>query len=275
MDTHFTPYIPCFESSTRSVAEAAKVYLRGLFQASRANMECMADVVATSHYQWMHHMLSESAWDRAGARRQLVADANAHFGRGGTAFVIDESEFAKKGEHSAGVARQWNGRLGKTDNSQVGVFAAITRGGVAALVDAELYLPESWASDPARCKAAGIPESAQTFRTKGEMALGMVLRARCNRLQLDCGWPLMGATDSCRGCSTRWTTSGKFSSPRCIRIRRSICLTQPLWCLNKPGEGERRAAAGEWGGASGGSRLGYRAAGKGVVSDETEGWGEG
>ena len=177
----------------------------------------MADVVAGSHPQRPRHMPSESARDRAGVLRQLVADANAHFGRGGTALVIDESGFAKRGEPSAGVARQWNGRLGKTDNSQVGVpqgdflrgvpqgdflrgvpqgdflrgvpqgdflrgvFAALTRGEVAALVDAEPYLPESWTRDPARCEAAGIPEPAREFRAKGEM----VLRARRNGLQFD------------------------------------------------------------------------------------------
>lgn len=182
LDTHFSSYVPRFESATRSVAEAARAYLRGLYQSDRANMERMADVVAGSRYQRLHHMLSESGWDRPGVLRQLAADANAHFGRGGTALVFDESAFAKKGEHSAGVARQWNGRLGKTDNSQVGVFAAITRGGVAALVDAELYLPEVWTNDQARCEAAGIPESARAFRTKGEIVLEMLLRARCNGL---------------------------------------------------------------------------------------------
>ena len=44
----------------------------------------------------------------------MIADANAHFGYA-SALVIDESAFAKKGGMSAGVARQWNGRLGKTD----------------------------------------------------------------------------------------------------------------------------------------------------------------
>ena len=193
LDSHFAPYIPCFESTTRSVAEAAKSYPRGLYQSTRANMERMADVVAGSHPQRPRHMPSESARDRAGVLRQPVADANAHLGRGGTALVIDESGFAKKGEPSAGVVRQWNGRLGKTDNSRVGVpqgdflrgvFAALTRGEVAALVDAEPYLPESWTRDPARCEAAGIPEPAREFRTK-EMALEMVLRARRNGLQFD------------------------------------------------------------------------------------------
>lgn len=106
----------------------------------------------------------------------MIADANAHFGYA-CALVIDESAFAKKGEMSAGVARQWNGRLGKTDNSQVGVFAAVTRDGVAALIEGELFVPESWFADPARCKEAGIPETTE-FCTKGEMALTMIHRLR-------------------------------------------------------------------------------------------------
>lgn len=136
----------------------------------------MAETVSGSQYQRLHHMLSESAWDRRDVRRQLIADANAHFGHA-SALVIDESAFAKKGEMSAGVARQWNGRLGKTDNSQVGVFAAVVRDRVAALVEGELYVPEEWFDDPARCKDAGIPEGME-FRTKGAMALAMIHRLR-------------------------------------------------------------------------------------------------
>ena len=121
-------------------------------------------------------MLSESAWDRGGVRRQLIVDANAHFGHA-SALVIDESAFAKKGDMSAGVARQWNGRLGKTDNSQVGVFAAMVKNGVSALVEGELYIPEEWFADPARCREAGIPDGAE-FRTKGEIAFSMMHRLR-------------------------------------------------------------------------------------------------
>ena len=86
----------------------------------------MAEQVAGSHYQRLHHMLSESNWSRAEVRQQLIGEANAHFGHG-TTLVFDESVFAKKGDKSVGVARQWNGWLGKTENSQVGVFAALVR----------------------------------------------------------------------------------------------------------------------------------------------------
>lgn len=83
---------------------------------------------------------------------------------------------------SAGVARQWNGRLRKTDNSQVGVFAAVTRDGVVAVVKGELYVPEEWFLDPKRCADAGIRENLE-FRTKDEMALSMVHRLRSEELR--------------------------------------------------------------------------------------------
>jgi SRSO17 transposase len=151
-------------------------------------MEKMAEVVSGSAYQRLHHMLSESAWDRRNVRWQLITDANTCFGYP-SALVIDESAFAKKGDKSAGVARQWNGRLGKTDNSQVGVFAAVARDGVAAVVDGELYVPEDWFADPVRCLEAGMPEGLE-FRTKGEVVAdylkqrvwlwdGVERRARC------------------------------------------------------------------------------------------------
>jgi SRSO17 transposase len=176
-DSHFTPYLHCFQSRTRSVEDTARRYLHGLFQSSRRNLECMAETVADSRYQPRHHMLSESNWDRRAVRRQRVVDANAHFGYP-SALLLDESAFGKKGNMSAGVARQWNGRLGKVDNCQVGVFAAVTRDGVASVVDADLYLPKTWTQDTTRCEVVGVPEEAQTFRTKGEIALDMVMRLR-------------------------------------------------------------------------------------------------
>ncbi|MDP3440546.1 MAG: IS701 family transposase [Azonexus sp.] len=134
--------------------------------------------MAGSHYQRLHHMLSESNWSRAEVRQQLIVDANAHFGHG-AALVFDESAFAKKGDKSVGVARQWNGRLGKTDNSQVGVFAALVRDCACALVDGELFVPEHWFDDQERSQKAGIPETlALAFRTKGEIALALLLRLR-------------------------------------------------------------------------------------------------
>ncbi len=144
----------------------------------------MNETVADSRYQSLHHMLSASTWDRGEVRQQLIRDANACFGHA-SALVIDESACGKKGDKSAGVERQWNGRLGKVENSQVGVFAALTREGVSALVEGELFVPEKWFADRARCAEAGIP-ATQEFRTKGEMALDMVWRLRREGLHFSC-----------------------------------------------------------------------------------------
>ncbi len=118
-------------------------------------------------------MLSESNWSSTKVRQQLITDANTQFGHG-AALVFDEFAFAKRGEKSVGVARQWNGRLGKTEKSQAGIFAALVRDRACALVDGELFVPEHWFDDPERCREACIPESL-AFRTKGQIALDGVV----------------------------------------------------------------------------------------------------
>jgi SRSO17 transposase len=91
--------------------------------------------------------------------------------------VIDESAFTKKGSHSAGVARQHNGRLGKEDNCQVGVFLVGVTPVGSALLDHQLFLPESWCA-PTRAATdrrdrAHIPEEVP-FRTKPRIGAELV-----------------------------------------------------------------------------------------------------
>jgi SRSO17 transposase len=101
---------------------------RGLMQARRKNMERMAEVVPESDEQALQHFLSNSNGDARGILDQVPLEADALLG--GTeesALLIDESGISKKGNESVGVARQWNGRLGKVDTCQVGVCAALSR----------------------------------------------------------------------------------------------------------------------------------------------------
>lgn len=119
-------------------------------------------------------MLTEGAIDWDGFCDQIAQDTDALLGGAESVLVIDESAFAKKGEASAGVARQWNGRLGKVDNCQVGVFATLCRGDLASLFDARLYLPKAWAEDAARCRKAAIPAEVRDYRSKTDVALAMV-----------------------------------------------------------------------------------------------------
>jgi SRSO17 transposase len=162
-----------FVSSTRDSTATFTGYMRGLFQSERANMLRMSEVNEVDH-QAMQHMLTEGCADWQGFGQQVALEANTLLGGTDAVLIFDESGFAKKGEASAGVARQWNGRLGKVDNCQVGVFAALCRGDMATLVDTRLYLPEAWCSDDARCQKAAIPKDERQFRSKSQLALEML-----------------------------------------------------------------------------------------------------
>nr|WP_259470970.1 transposase [Streptomyces sp. 1114.5] len=81
------------------------------------------------------------------------------------------------------MQRQYSGTAGRTENCQIGVFAAYATGRGRALVDRELYLPKSWTEDRDRCRAAKIPED-QDFHTKGDLAKALVLRALASDLPI-------------------------------------------------------------------------------------------
>lgn len=144
-------------SSTRDATATFEGYMRGLFQSERATMLRMSEVNAVDH-QSMQHMLTAGSVDWDGLGRQIALEANDWLGGNDAVLIFDDSGFAKKGAAAAGVARQWNGRLGKVDNGQVGVFATLCRGDRATLIDTRLSLPEAWCLDEARCKKAAIPQ---------------------------------------------------------------------------------------------------------------------
>ena len=102
-------------------------------------------------------------------------------------WVFDGSDFPKQGRKSAGVARQYCGRLGKVANCQAGMFLAYVSPLGRALVDKRLYLPESWTSGDARCQAAGVPARRRSYRSKTELALEMLAQAM-ELGHLEAGW---------------------------------------------------------------------------------------
>lgn len=164
---------------TRSVCPQAERYLRGLMQARKKNMERMAEVVPDTDEQQLQHFLSNSTWDERAVLDQVALEADELLGGAeDSALLIDESGLTKKGRKSAGVARQWNGRLGKVDNCQVGVFAALSRGNRSTLIDAKLFLPTEWVNSATRCNAAKIPDEEQIGKTKPELALEMIRHNR-------------------------------------------------------------------------------------------------
>jgi len=172
----------------------AERYLRGLIQAGRKNMERMAEAVPETAYQQLQHFLTDSPWNHRPVMQQVAAEADRLLGgQPDTCLLIDESGFVKKGKDSAGVARQWCGRLGKVENCQVGVFAVLCHGERHIPIDGRLYLPKEWVDDRQRCQKAGIPDVDIVTRSKAEHALAMVRQARAGGVRfawtgLDAGY---------------------------------------------------------------------------------------
>ena len=81
-----------------------------------------------------------------------------------------------------GVARQWNGRLGKVDNCQVGVFAALNCRQQVSLIATRLYLPEGWTDNRSRCQQAGVPDDRLNHYKKTDLALDMIASAKNQQL---------------------------------------------------------------------------------------------
>jgi SRSO17 transposase len=126
--------------------------------------------------QNMHHFMSNSPWLRSTLVTAIQDDIKLHAEfQSGAMLILDESAEEKASDHSAGAARQHNGRLGKVEMSQVGVFISLATPRAHTWIDGELYIPERWFGEAyaQRRKQAGIPQN-RTFQTKPELGWHMM-----------------------------------------------------------------------------------------------------
>lgn len=180
-------FADCFRTKTRDGASYAYVYLSGLLrmEAKRnfANIGRKTNVAG----QNIQHFMSNSPWSAQAVIRRVQREVIAKSGlQQGGVLILDESAEEKAGDRSVGAARQYNGRLGKVELSQVGVFLAYSNisSKVAAptwtWIDGELYLPEPWfaQSEPMSQlrERLGVPKERR-FATKVELGWQMIERA--------------------------------------------------------------------------------------------------
>jgi SRSO17 transposase len=123
--------------------------------------------------QPLQRFIGQADWDHRPSLVTLAERVGQRLGEPDGVIVFDPSAFAKKGDKSVGVARQWCGRLGKVENCQVGVYMGYVSRIEHALVNVRLYVPEEWAKDRGRRKVAGIPREVK-FQTRHELALEML-----------------------------------------------------------------------------------------------------
>jgi len=153
--------------------EKAKLYVRGLLaDVQRKNVWQLAERLNLLDPHPIQRLLNEAKWDADAVQtrqRQIVYGQVSEAG----VLVIDESGFVKKGVKSAGVARQYCGRVGKVANCQVGVYLTYASTTGCFFLDRRLYLPKVWCEDTARRQDATIP-SAIGFQTKPQLAQEML-----------------------------------------------------------------------------------------------------
>jgi SRSO17 transposase len=166
------PYFARSESRQR-----VQAYLQGLLsEAERKNSWQVAEICGESTPYGFQYLLSRADWDADAVRDELRRYVMQHLGDPNGVLVLDETGFLKKGEHSAGVARQYSGTAGKVENCQIGVFLSYASPLGRALLDRELYLPKAWTEAGERCRQAGIPTD-RAFATKPQLARQMLARA--------------------------------------------------------------------------------------------------
>jgi SRSO17 transposase len=159
------------------VAASAGLFLDGLLGDERRKTGWMRAEAAGDPGPWRQQaILGRGRWD-ADALRDIVRDyVVEHLADENAVLVLDETGFLKQGKASCGVSRQYTGSAGKITNCQVGVFAAYVSRQGHAFIDRALYLPKSWTDDPARLRAAHVPDEVG-FATKPTLAARMIERA--------------------------------------------------------------------------------------------------
>lgn len=176
-----------FQTQTRDTSEYGLSYLSGLLRLETERTIVNISRKTETNAQNMHHFMSNSPWSGPGLVSALQAKVKARpeF-QSGTMLLVDESADEKGGEQSAGAGRQHNGRLGKVELSQVGVFLTLATAHLSTWIDGELFIPESWFTPEAAQQRhkAELPDDC-TFQTKPELAWVMIQRAVANGITFE------------------------------------------------------------------------------------------
>jgi SRSO17 transposase len=164
-------------------------YVRGLLSdLPRKSVEPIA-IQAGTPVRTLQEFLKDHLWDFAAVRtslQQRAADVLPSLPNDplGTVGLIDETSVAKQGTKTPGIQRQYLGCVGKIENGIVTVHLGVCKGYYKTLIDADLFLPESWSSDRKRCREAGIPHEV-VYRPKWQIALEQIDRATANKIHLN------------------------------------------------------------------------------------------
>jgi len=153
-------------------------YLTGLLsEHPNKNCDTLAQVVPGTNQQQLNNLTTGMDWDEKDLNSQRVKTMLELETEGDGVLIFDDCGFAKQGNHSVGVARQYSGTLGKVGNCQITVNCHYAERTISWPVATKLFLPREWAEDKERRAKAAVPEDVK-YQTKAEIALDLLDYAR-------------------------------------------------------------------------------------------------
>ena len=160
-----------------------KNYCRGLLlPGERKSIEPMAARLDPARVQPMrqslHHLVAKAPWSDEALLQQVRDQVLPAMEKHGAvaAWIVDDTGFPKKGQHSVGVAHQYCGQLGKQENCRIAVSLSVATWTSSLPIAYRLYLPKEWAVDAERRKETEVPAEIE-FQTKPEIALEQIRAA--------------------------------------------------------------------------------------------------
>jgi SRSO17 transposase len=185
LERWLSPFLAALGHKTR--ARMCPTYIAGLIgPGDRKSVQPMAARAEGASYDQLHHFVASGVWDAAPLEAVLLAEADRMVGGDDAWLIVDDTALPKKGRHSVGVAPQYASALGKNANCQTLVSLTLASGEVPVMVALRLFLPESWTNEPARLDRAGVPQDCRDYRTKPEIALAEIDRARVAGVRFGC-----------------------------------------------------------------------------------------
>jgi SRSO17 transposase len=184
LDEFLRPFHVHFARS--QATHALERYLTGMLtEHPNKNCDTIAQVVPDTSEQSLQGLLTNMVWDHDDLNRQRVQSMLALPTGGDAALIFDDTGFAKQGQSSVGVQRQYSGTLGKVGNCQVTVNCHYAERTIAWPVATRLYLPKEWVNDQARRDKAKVPQEV-AFQTKPQIALDLLDQADAMGVPYSC-----------------------------------------------------------------------------------------
>jgi SRSO17 transposase len=171
LDRFLEPLLPLFGRSERR--RWGEFYIQGLLLEGRRKTAAGMARQYDGNEQSLQQFVTDSPWDWMKVRKGLALQMVEDLAPRRVSWIVDETCYPKKGEHSVGVTRQYCGTLGNISNSQSGISISIATDKAAFPLDFELYVPAEWTEDKERRSKVGVPEDI-VFRRNWEIGLDII-----------------------------------------------------------------------------------------------------